>query len=538
MREPMLQRVDNYEALWKQVDYSTLPIPERFNLGVACIDEQDPNARAITVVNPDRSSRDYTFGDVVDQANRLANVLREQGVRQGDVVALVNPASFETGVSFMALFRMGAIALPLSSLFGPDALKFRLRHGEARAVITSGANLPKVREALREGESVPVLVIGGEPGAGELSYARAVADASADFEPVATRADDPAFLIYTSGTTGEPKGALHAHRVIFGHVPAFETLYDFYPKPADVLWSPADWAWLAGLMDILVPAWFQGLPLVVDLDGSFSAERAMWLMREFRITLTLLPATALRIIRAAGLPGGGFSFRTVCSGGEALGADLLAWSEEFFDAPVNEGYGQTELNASIGNCASVYPVKPGSLGRALPGTVVAVLDDNGNPVTGQPGELAIDRNHPNTLLEYWRNPEATAARFQGNWLLSGDLAVQDEDGYIWFESRKDDVIKSSGYRIGPGEIESCLGAHEAVAMAAVIGAPEERRGQVPKAFVVLRANHEPGDALAEELRGHVRTRLAPHEVPREIVFLDDLPKTTTGKIMRRALRDR
>jgi acetyl-CoA synthetase len=538
MREPMLRQVDNYEALWKQVDYSTLPIPERFNLGVACIDEQDPNARAITVVGPDRSSHGYTFGELVDQANRLANVLREQGVRQGDVVALVNPASFETGVAFMALFRMGAIALPLASLFGPDALKFRLRHGEARAVITSGANLTKVREALREGERLPVLVIGGEPGAGEMSYARAVAEASAHFEPVSTRADDPAFLIYTSGTTGEPKGALHAHRVIFGHVPAFETLYDFYPKPADVLWSPADWAWLAGLMDILVPAWFQGLPLVVDLDGSFSAERAVWLMREFRVTLTLLPATALRIIRAAGLAGGGFAFRTVCSGGEALGADLLAWSEEFFGAPVNEGYGQTELNASIGNCASVYPVKPGSLGRALPGTVVAVLDDDGNPVTGQPGELAIDRNHPNTLLEYWRNPEATAARFQGNWLLSGDLAVQDEDGYIWFESRKDDVIKSSGYRIGPGEIESCLGAHEAVAMAAVIGAPDERRGQVPKAFVVLRANHEPSDALAEELRGHVRTRLAPHEVPREIVFMDDLPKTTTGKIMRRALRDR
>jgi acetyl-CoA synthetase len=537
MREPMLHPVESYEALWKQVDYATLPIPERFNLGVACVDEQDPGARAITVVAPDRTSRDYTFGEVADQANRLANVLRELGIRPGDVVGVVNPASFETGVAYMALFRMGAIALPLASLFGPDALKFRLRHGEARAVITSSANVAKVREALSGDEPVPVLLIGAEPQEGERSYEEALAGASAEFEPVSTRAEDPAFLIYTSGTTGEPKGALHAHRCIFGHIPAFETLYDFYPKQRDVLWSPADWAWLAGLMDILVPAWFQGLPLVVDLDGSFAPERAVWLMREFRVTLTLLPATALRIIRAAGLPGGGFAFRTVCSGGEALGADLLAWSEEFFGAPVNEGYGQTELNASIGNCASVYPVKPGSLGRALPGTVVAVLDEDGNPVVGRTGELAIDRNHPNTLLEYWRNPEATAAKFQGDWLLSGDLAVQDEDGYIWFESRKDDVIKSSGYRIGPGEIESCLGAHEAVAMAAVIGAPDERRGQVPKAFVVLRANHEPTDELAEELRGHVRTRLAPHEVPREIVFLDDLPKTTTGKIMRRALRD-
>lgn len=534
MPQPILRPASGYDELWSQVDFATMDIPAEFNLGVACADRHDPGARALTVVAKDRSSRDYTFGELTEASNRLANALAALGIGRGDIVGVVNPASFETGTCYMGLFRMGALALPLSSLFGPDALRFRLRDAEAKAVITSAANAPRVREALA-GVDVPLLVIGG-PADADDSYERALAAASPDFTPVRTRAEDPAFLIYTSGTTGDPKGALHAHRIVFGHIPAFEAVYEFYPQPDDVLWSPADWAWIAGIMDILVPAWFYGLPVVVDLDGAFAAERSVWLMREFRVTLTLLPATALRVIRAAGLPGGGFSYRAICSGGEALGAELLKWSEDFFGCTVNEGYGQTELNAVIGNCASVFPIKPGSLGRALPGTRIAVLDDDGNPVTGRLGEIAIDRNHPSTMLEYWRNPAATREKFHGDWLLTGDLGVHDEDGYIWFESRKDDVINSAGYRIGPGEIEGCLGGHEAVAMSAVIGVPDERRGQVPKAFVVLRPGRRGDQALVDELRTHVRTRLAPHEVPREIEFVDDLPRTTTGKIMRRALR--
>jgi len=535
----MLRPATNYDALWKQVDFANFRVPEFLNLGVVCVDEQDPGARAMTAVAPDRTSTDYTFGELREQSNRLANALAELGIKPGDVVGVVNPQSWETGVTYMALFRMGAIVLPLSSLFGPDALAYRLRHGQARAVITSAANAAKVREALREAEHLPVVLIGADPaGPGELAYDRALAAASAEFEPVRTRAEDPAILIYTSGTTGDPKGVLHAHRVLFGHITAFEMVYEFYPQPEDVLSSPADWAWLAGIMNILVPAWYYGLPLVVDLDTKFSPERAIWLMRTFRVTLTVLHATALRMIRATGLSGGGFALRVVASGGEAIGADLLAWSADFFGGRVNEGYGQTELNASLGNCQSVFPTKPGSLGRPFPGTVVAVLDDNGTPVIGRLGEIAVDRNHPNLMLGYWRNPEATEEKFRGDWMLSGDLGVQDEDGYFWFESRKDDVIKSSGYRIGPGEIEACLGSHPAVAMSAVVGAPDERRGEVPKAFVVLRAGQEPSDELADELQTYVRHRLAAHEVPREIVFLHDLPKTTTGKIMRRALRGR
>ncbi|MDQ1423448.1 MAG: acetyl-CoA synthetase [Acidimicrobiaceae bacterium] len=535
MRTTFLRRAANYDDLWKQIDYRTLDIPKHFNLGVACLDEQDQNARALTIVSPDDSDVSYTFGDVKERANRVANVLRGLGIGKGDVVGLVKTASMETAVSFMAIFRLGAVALPLSSLFGPDALQYRLRHSEAKVVITAIENAAKVREAIGSND-VPLVVVGGPPEAGEVSFDDAMAAASDEFVPVTTRAEDPVFLIYTSGTTGDPKGALHAHRVVFGHIPALETILEFYPQPGDVFWSPADWAWIGGLMVILIPAWWFGLPIVVDLDGAFTAERSVWLMRKYAVTLTLLPPTALRVIRAANIPGRDFALRVVMAGAEVVGADLLQWSNDYFGCTVNEGYGQTELNVSIGNCACVYPIKPGALGRALPGTVVAVIDDEGNPVIDIEGEIAIDRHHPNTLLEYWRNPQATTEKFVNDWLITGDLGVMDEDGYIWFKSRKDDVIKSSGYRIGPGEIESSLGAHDAVAMAAVIGVADERRGQVPKAFVVLKAGVEPSDELAEALRQHVRKRLAPHEVPREVVFIADLPRTTTGKVMRRALR--
>lgn len=531
----MLHRVSNYDDLWKQIDQRSLDIPTQFNLGVACVDDHDPDARAVTIVAKDRTSRDYTFGDVRDRANRLANGLLGLGIGAGDVVAVVNPQSLETGVAYMSLFRMGAIALPLSSLFGPDALRYRLRNADAKAVITSATNAPKVREALADGP-VPMLIIDGDPGEGEHSFEAVIAAASDVFQPVETAAEDPAFLIYTSGTTGDPKGVLHAHRIVFGQMPAFEAIYDFFPQPDDVFWSPADWAWIAGIMDILIPAWFYGLPVVVDMDGAFNAERAVWLMRQHHISLTLIPPTALRVIRAADLPGGDFAFRAMASGGEVLGADLTGWASEFFGCPVNEAYGQTEFNGLSGGSQSVYPAKPGSIGRPLPGTIVAVLDDDGNPVIDTSGEIAVDRHHALAMLGYLNNPTATAEKFRGDWLLTGDLGHIDQDGYVWFESRKDDVINSAGYRIGPGEIENCLGAHDAVAMAAVIGVPDERRGQVPKAFVVLKPGREPSDELADELRAHVRTRLAAHEMPREIEFIDDLPRTTTGKIMRRELR--
>lgn len=315
-----------------------------------------------------------------------------------------------------------------------------------------------------EGTDVRIIVE-GEPGIGEYSWRELLAAESSEFHPVQTNSEDPAFLIYTSGTTGNPKGVLHAHRIIFGQLMSFEFAWDFAPQPGDVLWSPADWAWIAGLMDILVPGWYYGLRLVVDTERGFDPERILWLMREHRVSLTLLPPTALRAIKSSGFTGGDFVLRAVASGSEIVGPELLQWCEEFFGCAVNEVYGQTEFNGICGGNERVFPARPGSLGRAFPGTVVAVLDANDDPVVGEIGEIAIDRHHPLTLLEYWRNPAATAQKIRGNWVLTGDLGTLDEDGYLWFKSRADDVIKSSGYRIGPGEIENCLCTHPGVAAA-------------------------------------------------------------------------
>lgn len=534
--KPFLTRCSGYESLWKQVDYSTLQVPRQFNLGTACLEGKIPSATAMVAVSKDGSSTTYSFGDVREVSDRLSNALRSMGVGKGDVVAVIQPASFETAVSYMAIFRLGAIVLPLSSLFGPMALSYRLRHSEAVAIIASADKVAAVHETLDDNSDIKVLVVGDATSPGGLSFAGVLSDASPDFEAEVTEADDPAFLVYTSGTTGEPKGALHAHRVAFGHIPAFEALYDFYPRDHDVLWSPADWAWIAGLMNVLVPAWWFGLPVVVDEERSFDPSRALWLLRQFAITITFLPPTALRTLRASGLAGGGFKTRVVCTGAEPVGADLLEWCSSFFACTVNEGYGQTEFNAAIGNCVSVFPSKPGAMGRGLPGTAGGVLNADGARVVGELGEIALDRHHPSVFMGYWRNEQATAEKFSGDWLLTGDLGIEDGDGYLWFVSRKDDVIKSSGYRIGPGEIEACLDSHQDVALSAVVGVPDTRRGHVPKAFVVLRAGVAPSEALAYELRSHVRHRLAAHEVPAEVVFVDDLPRTTTGKLMRRALR--
>ena len=467
-----------------------------------------------------------------EQANRLANVLAGSA-SEGDVVALVKPASLETAVAYMAIFRMGAVALPMSSLFGPDALAFRLGHGDAKAVISSARTR---RRSARRSATADVPSSSSASRGRRALLRRRAGGGRRRVRAGCHTEEDPAFLIYTSGTTGDPKGALHAHRIAYGQIPAFQAVYEFYPQPGDVFWSPADWAWIAGLMDILIPAWFYGLPVVVDLEGAFNAERAVWLMREFGVTLTLLPPTALRVIRAAGLPGGELRVarRAVGSRGPRrrlarLGAGVLRLHDQRGLRPDRVQRAHRELRQRL----------PGQAGRARAGPAGHDRGRRRRPGQSRRRPRRRDRRRPPpplTLLEYWKNPEATKEKFIGDWLLTGDLGVQDEDGYFWFVSRKDDVIKSAGYRIGPGEIEGCLGAHDAVAMAAVIGVPDERKGQVPKAFVVLRAGVEPSDALAEELRQYVRTRLAPHEVPREVVFLDDLPKTTTGKIMRRSLR--
>jgi len=511
-------------------------IPESLNMGVAAADVHPPEDPALIVVDRRGEAHTRTFGDLSAASNRLANGLAGMGVERGDRVGIVVPQSWETGVTHVAVSKLGAVALPLAALFGPDALAYRLGDSEARVVVTTQANVEKVVEAVELAGTGARIVVTGEGASGFVRFDDLLT-ASAGLDPVDTAAEDPAFLIYTSGTTGPPKGALHAHRSLIGHLPGFELYYEFFPQDGDVHWTPADWAWIGGLMDVLMPSWYHGKP-VVTADHDFDPQWALDLIAEQRITCSFLPPTALKMMRAAGARRDDLTLRAVFTGGEPLGEEMLAWGREVLGITVNEGYGQTEANLLVGNCASVWSVRPGSMGRAIPGHDVVVLDDEGNPVVGEQGEIAARAPDPVFMLRYWDRPDATAEKYHGEWLLTGDLGVQDDEGYLWFVSRKDDVINSRGYRIGPGEIEESLMSHLAVAMCAVIGVPDEIRGQVPKAFVVLREGHRPSDALVAELQDHVRTRLAAHEVPRQIEFLDDLPRTTTGKIMRRVLRER
>lgn len=500
-------------------------IPEQFNLGTACADDQPEDNTALISVAIDGTITTRSFGWLADRSSRMAGSLSRLGIGTGDRVAIAAPQSVEVGLTHLAVWKLGAVSLPLASLFGPDAMAYRLADSEAKAVVLHPMNRAKLTEAAHD-----IIHIETGPEFNEMTSGEPL------IEPVSTAAEDPAYLIYTSGTTGSPKGALHAHRSLFGHLPGFELYYEFAPQPDDIIWTPADWAWIGGLMDVLVPAWYHGMT-VLTTEADFDAQGAIDLMVDHRVTLAFLPPTALKMMRAAGVGSDALSLRAVFSGGEALGAEMLHWTDDALGCAVNEGYGQTEANLVVGNCASVWPQRPGSMGRSLPGHEVAVFDAGGERVIGELGEICVRSPDPVLMLRYWNRPDDTEAKYRNEWLQTGDLGIEDDDGYLWFRSRKDDVISSMGYRIGPGEIEECLMGHPAVAMCAVVGVRDDIRGQVPAAFVVLRAGHVGSGDLVEDLQERVRTRLAAHEVPRTVTFVSELPRTTTGKIMRRLLRD-
>jgi acetyl-CoA synthetase len=441
---------------------------------------------------------------------------------------------------------MGAIALPLSHLFGPDALEYRMEHAEASVAIvepTTIASLWAIKDRLMHLKHV----IGVDATERAVhGWKDLLHKASSRFTPVDTGADDPVLIIYTSGTTGPPKGALKAHRVLIGNVPGFVHSHDFFPRPGDMFWSPADWAWTGGLMDALLPAWMFGIP-ILGYRGRFDAEKAYYLIEKYGVRNSFLFPTALKLMMKA-LPEPRkkhrLDLRTIMSAGESVGVTVFEWAKEHLGVTINEMFGQTEINYVVGNCQSAWPAKPGSIGRPYPGHRVAVVDENGTEVKpGELGEIAINRrfkgqDDPVFFLRYWKNENATREKFIGDWGCTGDQAKADEDGYLWYQGRSDDVIKSSGYRIGPAEIESCLVKHPAVLNAAVIGKPDPARGAIVKAFIVLQPGQVGSDSLIDQIQDHVRGRLAPYEYPREIEFIDALPMTTTGKVQRKELRKR
>ncbi len=516
-------------------------IPPKINIGVDVCDRQAATrGEATALIFEDESGAitRYRFIDIKRLTDRLANVLLAHGLQRGDRVGILLSQSPEVAIAHVAAYKAGLIAVPLFVLFGEEALEYRLSDSGARALVTDRANYPKV-QGLRE--RLPgldlALIVGGEMGAGTIDFWRAVEAASDSFTPVDTDAEEPALIIYTSGTTGPPKGALQAHRTILGHLPGVEFPHEFFPQPGDLFWTPADWAWIGGLLDALLPSWHHGVPVLAHRFRKFDPEAAFALMIRHRVRNTFLPPTALKMLRQVASPPPGLDLRSVASGGETLGAELLDWGRKTLGVTVNEFYGQTECNLMVANCAKIMEVRPGSMGRAIPGHDVAVVDADGQVCQpGQVGEIAFRRPDPVLFLEYWRKPEATKTKFIGDWMLTGDTGRMDPEGYLWFQGRSDDVITSAGYRIGPAEIEDCLLKHPAVAIAAAIGVPDPVRTEIVKAFIVPKPDVTVTPELASEIQAYVRTRLAAHEYPREIEFRDSLPMTATGKIMRRELR--
>jgi acetyl-CoA synthetase len=531
----MLPAAQNYDELTRKFRWD---IPAQYNIAADCCDRwaaQDPGRLAIQYIHGDGRIDDITFGWLRDTSNRLANVLRAQGVRRGDRVAIMLPQSPEVAAAHFAIYKLAAVALPVAVLFGPDALAYRLQNSGARALLTNAQGLAKLEQIRDQVPDLTCVIATGENLGALLSRA------SSAFTPETTTPNDPAMMIYTSGTTGQPKGALHGHRVLLGHLPGVEMPHYPFPATGDRFWTPADWAWAGGLLDVLLPSLHHGVPVVARRFDKFDPDEAFALMASANIRNTFIPPTALRMMRAVPSPRGRYDMklRTMGSGGESLGVEALDWGREAFGLTINEFYGQTECNLVLSSCAALGTLKAGSIGRAVPGHTVAVIDAVGVPVRpGEIGQIAVKRPDPVMFLEYWGKPDATRAKYIGDWLLTGDQGIADDEGYISFVGRDDDVITSAGFRIGPGEIEDCLISHPAVALAAVVGKPDPVRTEIVKAFVVLKPGHPPTEQLAADIQGYVRTRLSAHEYPREVAFIDQMPMTTTGKVIRRALRER
>ncbi len=576
---------DFYDAMQQGFHWS---VPTHFNMAEVCsrrwAAQTDAQARvAIVTHHAEGPAHTHSYAELQHAANSLSHVLQGLGVARGDRVAIVLPQRFETAVAYMAVLQMGAVAMPLSLLFGPEALEYRLQDSEAVVAIVDDAsvgNLLAVRAqcpALREVIGID-LSNASDMLHVDVDYTSALAAQQRHFEAVHTKAEEGAVLIYTSGTTGPPKGALIPHRALIGNLTGFVCSQNWFGFPTHreaalaphalptgsdaVFWSPADWAWTGGLMDALLPSLYFGRPIVA-WNGRFSPELAFTLMQHHGVTHTFLFPTALKAMMKA-YPQAGRDFKlrlqAIMSAGEAVGDAVFGYCQEQLGVTVNEMFGQTEINYIVGNCAMAWaadraqgvtqhsthvgwPAKPGGMGKGYPGHRVAVIDEDGHecPV-GVPGDVALNRFNmhgepdPIFFLGYWKNDRATEGKFTGDWCRTGDLATRDADGYLWYQGRADDVFKAAGYRIGPSEIENCLVKHPAVANAAVVPKPDAERGALVKAYVVLAAGFEASDELVAELQQHVRGKLAPYEYPKEIEFIAELPMTTTGKVQRRVLR--
>ena len=543
----MLKRFDNYDELYSSFRWS---IPENYNIASDTIDKFSNSERiALKHVLDDGNCNEFTFKYLQQKSNQLANVLDHLSFKNDDRVGIILGQCPETILSHMACFKSGKISIPLFSLFGDDALLFRLKDSRASTVICDDLSIEKIK---RINEFLPCLkniisINRKKSDAKVLSFYELISNASDKYKNVESKSNDPALIIYTSGTTGDPKGALLPHKVLLGHIPGVEMPHEFLTSShpvTDCFWTPADWAWIGGLFDVLMPALFFGIPVISYRSSKFDPEFTFTLLEKYEVKNTFIPPTALKMMKSfnQNFKGKNLKLRTLGSGGESLGQELLKWGKEIFDVGINEFYGQTECNLTISNCGLIMKQKLGSIGKPVPGHNVRLMNKEGSFINdeNEEGEIVVNSSSPSTFLGYWNNKSETEKKIIDGWLHTGDYATLDEDGYFYFKGRKDDLINSSGYRIGPSEIENTILSIDEVEMAAVVGVPDDLRGQIVKAVIVPKNKfyiNNQNLELKDKIKNKVKDKLAAHEYPRIIEFVYELPLTTTGKIKRNIIRE-
>ena len=518
-------------------------IPEHYNIGVDVCDRWagDRQRLALIYIDPRGEEQRYSFRSLKDYSNQLANTLKAHGVKRTDRVGILLSQRPETLISHIAVYKLGAIAVQLLTLFGPEAIEYRLADSQARAVITDRDSLSKIDEVF---ERLPhldlVMVVDGGADESVMDFWESIARADRDFAPARTHPDDPALIIYTSGTTGQPKGTLHGHRLLPGILPGFEFFHNLFPREGDLMWTPLDWAYIGGSYDALFPTLHHGCTMLAYRPRKFDPEEAFYMMAKYGVRNLMAVPTVLRMMmHAVQNPRERFNIRlrSITAGGETMGEELCDWTREHLGVNINEQYGQTECDLVVGFCSEIMDIVPGAIGRAVPGHRVEIINPDGRiAAPGELGEIAVKAPDPVMFLGYWKNARATEEKFIGDWMRTGDYGRKDKDEIFWFSGRQDDIIESGGFRIGPGEVEDCLMGHPAVALVGVIGVADPIRGEIVKAFILPRAGVTPDKALEKSIQDHVKKRLEAHAYPREVVFVTDMPRTKTGKILRNELR--
>ena len=543
----------DYQQTYKNFSYKTyekeiawLPgYRRRLNAAFAAIDVHLDTPRKNKValywhgVNDEREK--YTFWELALLSNQFANVLKALGVKKGDRVFFFLPRVPQLYYGFLGTLKTGAIAGTLFSAFGHQALVDRIGNSDAKVLITNRELYPRV-EAVRS--QLPnlqyVLLIDSNKHRSRqvLSLPQLFKLAPQTTHIAATKPTDPAFMLYTSGTTGKPKGVIHQHYAILHQYLSAKWALDI--KDQDVYWCTADPGWVTGIAYEILGSWACGASLLV-YQGRFSPEKWYQLIQDYRVNIWYTAPTAIRMLAAAGLKVAKrfnlSSLRHLASVGEPLNPDPIFWSLKAFGLPFHDTWWQTETGGIMIANYPCLPIKPGSMGKPMPGITAAIVDDKGHPLPpNQEGNIALKPGWPSMMQKIWRRPKKYRSYFVNNWYISGDRGFVDKDGYFWFLGRADDVIKTAGERVGPFEVESALVSHPAIVEAGVIGKPDPLRGEIIKAFVALKPGVKPTEALKERIKKYVKKHLAGHAYPREIEFVKKLPKTRSGKIMRRLLK--